>query len=45
MKVEETIARIKARADIQMQCERLKAEGRMMEKKQEHKLRMAQLNF
>lgn len=39
------MAKIKAKADIQIQRDKLKAELRMLERKQEHDLRMAQLNI
>jgi hypothetical protein len=45
MRAHGVVAKIKARADIQMQHERLRAETRMMEKRQEHKYRMVQLNL
>jgi hypothetical protein len=39
------MAKIKAKADIQIQRDKLKAELQMMEKRQQHDLRMAQLNI
>jgi hypothetical protein len=39
------MAKIKAKADIQIQRDKLKAELRMLEKKQEHDFRMAQLKL
>lgn len=39
------MVKIKAKADIQIQHDKLKAELRMLEKKQEHDFRMAQLNL
>ena len=40
-----TFAKIRAKADIQIQRDKLKAEMRMLEKTQEHNFRMAQLNL
>jgi hypothetical protein len=45
MRAHGEVAKIRARADLQMQRERLKAETRMLEKRQEHEYRMAQLNL
>jgi hypothetical protein len=39
------MARIKAKADIRIQRDKLRGELRMLEKKQEHDFRMAQLNL
>ena len=44
-RLENASAKIKAKAEIQIQCDKLRAEMRMLQKKQDHNYRMARLNL